>query len=46
MVRIEQGTTIMPMVANEPDEIEAPMSAAGWLTEASARTSFGLNLVS
>ena len=29
MVRIEQGMTIMPMVANEPDEIDAPMSAAG-----------------
>ena len=29
MVLIEQGTTIMPMVGNEPDEIEAPMSAAG-----------------
>ena len=42
MVRIEQGATIMPMVGNEPDEIDAPMSATAWLTEANARTSFGL----
>ena len=27
MVLIEQGATIMPMVGNEPDEIDAPMSA-------------------
>ena len=46
MVRIEQGTTTMPMVGNEPDEIDAPMSAVGWLIEASARISFGLKSVS
>jgi len=42
MVLIEHGATTMPMVWNEPDEIDAPMSAAGCTTEASALTSFGL----
>ena len=46
MVRIEQGTITMPMVGNEPDEIAAPMSLAGWLTDANAFTSFGLSSVS